>query len=82
MDAGVRAIATAVRRLDGGAVGVALVSTIAAASISGSETSGFTSGYLACAVVAAVAAVVALGLVPGGKPHAVAGHGHGVAQGH
>jgi MFS family permease len=66
----------------GGSIGVALVSTVAAASISGSGTSGFTSGYLVCAVVAAVAAVVALGLVPGGKPHAVAGHGHGVAQGH
>ena len=66
----------------GGSIGVALVSTVAAASISGTGTSGFTSGYLACAVVAAVAAVVALGLVPGGKPHAVAGHGHGMAQGH
>jgi EmrB/QacA subfamily drug resistance transporter len=66
----------------GGSIGVALVSTVAAASISGSGTSGFTSGYVVCAVVAAVAAVVALGLVPGGKPHAVAGHGHGHAQGH
>jgi EmrB/QacA subfamily drug resistance transporter len=66
----------------GGSIGVALVSTVAAASISGTGTSGFTNGYLACAVVAAVAAVVAVGLVPGGKPHAVAGHGHGVAQGH
>jgi MFS family permease len=66
----------------GGSIGVALVSTVAAASISGSGTSGFTSGYLACAVVAAVVAVVALGLVPGGKPHAVAGHGHGAAPGH
>lgn len=69
----------------GGSIGVALVSTVAAASISNSatsDTSGFTNGYLVCAVVAAVAALVALGLVPGGKPHAVAGHGHGVGQGH
>ncbi|TWF79239.1 EmrB/QacA subfamily drug resistance transporter [Pseudonocardia hierapolitana] len=66
----------------GGSIGVALVSTVAAVSISGSGTSGFTSGYVVCSVVAAVAGVVALGLVPGGKPHAVAGHGHGVAQGH
>jgi EmrB/QacA subfamily drug resistance transporter len=69
----------------GGSIGVALVSTVAAASISSSatsDTSGFTNGYLACAVVAAVAALVALGIVPGGKPHAVAGHGHGVGQGH
>jgi sugar phosphate permease len=69
----------------GGSIGVALVSTIAAASISSSatgDTSGFTNGYLACAVVAVVAAVVALGLVPAGKPHAVAGHGHGMGHGH
>jgi EmrB/QacA subfamily drug resistance transporter len=69
----------------GGSVGVALVSTVAAASISSSatgDTSGFTNGYLACAVVAVVAAVVALGLVPAGKPHAVAGHGHGMGHGH
>lgn len=69
----------------GGSVGVALVSTLAAASIAGSatgNTSGFTNGYLACAVVAVVAAVVALGLVPAGKPHAVAGHGHGMGHGH
>jgi EmrB/QacA subfamily drug resistance transporter len=69
----------------GGSIGVALVSTVAAASISSSatsDTSGFTNGYLACAVVAAAAALVALRLVPGGKPHAVAGHGHGVGHGH
>jgi EmrB/QacA subfamily drug resistance transporter len=66
----------------GGSIGVALVSTVAAASISGAGTSGFTSGYLACAVVAAVAGVVALGLVPAGRPHAVAGHGHGTGHGH
>jgi EmrB/QacA subfamily drug resistance transporter len=66
----------------GGSIGVALVSTVAAASIAGSGTSGFTSGYVVCAIVAAVAAAVALALVPAGKPHAVAGHGHGVAQGH
>jgi MFS family permease len=67
----------------GGSIGVAVVSTIAAASISGTATtSGFTNGYLACAVIAAAAAVVAVALVPGGRPQVVAGHGHGVGHGH
>ncbi|MHA6631400.1 MFS transporter [Pseudonocardia sichuanensis] len=69
----------------GGSIGIAIISTIAAASLSSSTTtddSGFTDGYLACAVVAAVAAAIALGLVPGGRPQAVTGHGHGVGHGH
>lgn len=69
----------------GGSIGVALVSTIAAASISGAgatDVGGFTNGYLACAVVAGAAALIALVLVPGGRMHAVAGHGHGVGHGH
>lgn len=69
----------------GGSIGVAVVSTIAAASISSAattDTDGFTNGYLACAVLAGAAALIALAMVPGGKPHAVAGHGHGVGHGH
>jgi EmrB/QacA subfamily drug resistance transporter len=72
----------------GGSIGVAVVSTIAAASISSTAatgsatTSGFTNGYLACAVIAGAAAVVAVALVPGGRPQVVAGHGHGVGHGH
>jgi MFS family permease len=61
----------------GGSVGVAVVSTIAAAS--GGDTAalgGFTSGYVACAVAAA-AAVIAVVLVPPGRPEGVTGHGHG-----
>jgi MFS family permease len=65
----------------GGSIGVAVVSTIAAASITAAgavaDTGGFTGGYLACAVVAAVAALIAGALVPSGRPQAVAGHGHG-----
>jgi hypothetical protein len=67
----------------GGTVGVAAVSTIAAAGIgaaSGGDAAalgGFTSGYLACAVTAAVAAVIAVVLVPPGRPEGVTGHGHG-----
>ncbi len=69
----------------GGSIGVALVSTIAAASISSAAvtgTDGFTNGYLACAVIAGAAALIALALVPGGKLQAVAGHGHGMGHGH
>ncbi|TCC30659.1 MFS transporter [Kribbella sindirgiensis] len=64
----------------GGSIGVAVVSTIAAASLSSAGTpdlGGFTDAYLASAIAAAGAAVVALVLVPAGKPQAVAGHGHG-----
>jgi EmrB/QacA subfamily drug resistance transporter len=65
----------------GGSIGVAVVSTVAAASLgqgAPSGTGGFTSGLVMCAVAAGVAAVVALGLVPPGKPAAAfVGHGHG-----
>ena len=68
----------------GGAIGVAVVSTIAAGSITmasanvGAVTdiSGFTRAFVFCAIVAAVAAPAALHLVPGGKPAGVVGHGH------
>jgi EmrB/QacA subfamily drug resistance transporter len=66
----------------GGSIGVAVVSTIAAASLSTSTgaaagVDGFADAYLACAIAAGAAALVSLVLVPGGKPAAVAGHGHG-----
>ncbi|TMS00575.1 MFS transporter [Nonomuraea basaltis] len=65
----------------GGSIGVAVVSTVAAASLapgSAAGIGGFVSGLTLCAIVAAVAAVVSLGLVPPGKPAgAFVGHGHG-----
>lgn len=62
----------------GGAIGVAVVSTVAAGSIALGATGigGFTSAFLVCAVAAGVTGAVALGLVPGGKPTGVVGHGH------
>lgn len=61
----------------GGSIGVAVVSTVAAASIaSTSDISGFADAYLVCGIAAAVAALVAVALVPGGRPRVVTGHGH------
>ncbi|MCC3761820.1 MFS transporter [Glycomyces sp. TRM65418] len=63
----------------GGSVGVAVMSTVAAASIGVSipTLSGFTDAFLVCAVAAGAAAVVALLLVPGGKVETGGGpHGH------
>ncbi|MEU8363869.1 MFS transporter [Nonomuraea sp. NPDC048882] len=65
----------------GGSIGVAVVSTVAAASLAPSgaaDVGGFVSGLTLCTVVAGVAAVVSLGLVPPGRPPAAfVGHGHG-----
>ena len=64
----------------GGSVGVAVMSTIAAASLAAPRVAGidgFSDGYLACAIAAGVSALVALLLVPAGKPQPAAGHGHG-----
>ncbi|MEV6415928.1 MFS transporter [Kribbella sp. NPDC051718] len=64
----------------GGSIGVAVMSTVAAASFTGpvvSGTDGFSAGYAVCAVAAAVSGVIALLLVPAGKALVVAGHGHG-----
>jgi len=66
----------------GGSIGVAAVSTIAAASLSSTAgatagASGFTDAYLACAIAASAAALVAVVLVPPGRPTPAAGHGHG-----
>ncbi|MFI7419735.1 MFS transporter [Nonomuraea sp. NPDC049684] len=63
----------------GGSIGVAVVSTVAAAGLTpGAGAGGFTSGFVLCAVVAGAAAVISLGLVPPGRPAgAFVGHGHG-----
>lgn len=64
----------------GGSIGIATVSTIAAASLvpGAVGVGGFTAALTACAVAAGVAAVVAVALVPGGKPATTfVGHGHG-----
>jgi EmrB/QacA subfamily drug resistance transporter len=69
----------------GGAVGVAVMSTVAAASISSlnPNSAGYSTAFLVCAILAAVAAVVASVLVPAGKPDApMHGHGHGHGHGH
>jgi EmrB/QacA subfamily drug resistance transporter len=61
----------------GGSIGVAVVSTVAAASIaSTSDIGGFTDAYVLCGIAAAVAALVAVVLVPPGRPKGMTGHGH------
>jgi EmrB/QacA subfamily drug resistance transporter len=61
----------------GGAIGVAIVSTVAASSITGGSLGGFTDAFTFCALAAVAAAGVALAVVPGGKPAGAAvGHGH------
>jgi EmrB/QacA subfamily drug resistance transporter len=63
----------------GGSVGVAVMSTVAAASIGVSvpTLSGFTDAFLVCAVASGVAALIALFLVPAGKVETSGGpHGH------
>lgn len=52
----------------GASVGVAAVSTVAAAGIEQGSVGGFTDAFTVCAVAAAVSAAVALPLVPRGKP--------------
>jgi hypothetical protein len=64
-----------------GSIGVAAVSTIAAASLVPGATGvdGFTTALTTAALTASVAAVVTLTLVPSGKPAGTAmGHGHGI----
>ncbi|GAA3236013.1 MFS transporter [Nonomuraea helvata] len=67
----------------GGSIGVAVVSTVAAASLAPNVAAGaagiggFTSGLTLCAVAAGAAAVISLVLVPKGRPAAAfVGHGH------
>ncbi|MGV9695074.1 MFS transporter [Streptomyces sp. NPDC003470] len=57
----------------GGSVGVAIVSTVAAAGLERGSAGGFADAFALCAVVAAVGAVVALPLVPRGRPRTTAG---------
>ncbi|MGC4939968.1 MFS transporter [Kribbella sp. DT2] len=56
----------------GAALGVAVVSSIAAASIAGTTGAGFTGGFTFAAITAAVAALLALLVVPTLKPSAEA----------
>jgi len=48
----------------GGSVGVAVMSTVAAAGIEAGSTAGFTTAFTVCAVTAGVAALICLRLVP------------------
>jgi len=52
----------------GAALGVAAVSSIAAASIAGTSGTGFTRGFTFAAITAAASAVLALFVVPAAKP--------------
>jgi len=54
----------------GGALGVATVSSLAAASLAGTGTGGFTVAFTFSAVTALAAAVIAAVLTPGGRPPA------------
>ena len=60
----------------GASLGVAVVSSVAAASLAGTVTTGFTRGYTFAAIVAAVAAVLALVVVPVFKPSTGEVHAH------
>ena len=57
----------------GGSIGVAIVSTIAAAGIETGSSAGFGAAYVTAAAGAIVAALVCLVLVPAGKAHLPAG---------
>jgi EmrB/QacA subfamily drug resistance transporter len=60
----------------GAALGVAIVSSIAAASLAGVVSTGFSRGFTFAAVTAAVAAVLALVVVPVAKSSSGAVHAH------
>ncbi|MGW5862813.1 DHA2 family efflux MFS transporter permease subunit [Streptomyces sp. NPDC055239] len=57
----------------GGSVGVAVVSTVAAAGIEGGTSGGFTDAFTVCAVAAVVSAAATFALVPRGKPQLTGG---------
>lgn len=57
----------------GGSIGVAVVSTVAAAGIDGGTEGGFTAAFTVCAVAAAVSAAATFVLVPRGKPQLTGG---------
>ncbi|NIK54367.1 MFS transporter [Kribbella shirazensis] len=60
----------------GASLGVAVVSSVAAASLAGTVTTGFTRGFTFAAVTAAVAAALALVVVPAFKPSRGEAHVH------
>ncbi|MFI6106810.1 MFS transporter [Streptomyces sp. NPDC051310] len=60
----------------GGSVGVAVVSTVAAAGIERGTAGGFSTAFTVCAVAGAAGAAVALVLVPRAKPHLSGPHAH------
>ncbi|WP_031071681.1 hypothetical protein [Streptomyces sp. NRRL S-118] len=60
----------------GGSVGVAVVSTVAAAGIESGTAGGFSTAFTVCAVAGAAGAAVALALVPRAKPHMSGPHAH------
>jgi len=61
----------------GSALGVAVLSSLAAPSLTGMRLTGFTRAFAACAVAALAAALVALALAPAGRAAASATpHGH------
>ena len=61
----------------GGSIGVAVVSTLAAAGIEAATLDGYDIAFTISAIAAALTAVAALGLIPAGRPHLTgAPHGH------
>ena len=61
----------------GGSIGVAVVSTLAAAGIEAATLDGYDTAFTISAIAAAVTAVATLGLIPAGRPHLTgAPHGH------
>ncbi|MER7244437.1 MFS transporter [Kribbella sp. NPDC000426] len=60
----------------GASLGVAVVSSVAAASLAGTVSSGFARGFTFAAITAAVAAVLALIVVPAFKPSTGGVHVH------
>ena len=60
----------------GAALGVAVVSSVAAASLAGTVGTGFTRGFTFAAITAGVAAALALVVVPAFKPSTGAVHVH------
>ncbi|GAA1611168.1 MULTISPECIES: MFS transporter [Kribbella] len=60
----------------GASLGIAVVSSVAAASLAGTVTTGFTRGFTFAAVTAAVAAALTLIVVPSFKPAGEIAHVH------
>ncbi|WP_427885612.1 MFS transporter [Kribbella sp. GL6] len=60
----------------GASLGVAVVSSVAAASLAGTVTTGFTRGFTFAAVTAAVAAALTLIVVPSFEPSGETAHVH------